>query len=323
MKKIGMIAVVAAAVLSVATGSFAQEAQTMSLTDAKAKISEAVEDPGTMAAILKQLSSEDQVAFLAIVNGAIESMPGSNEEKAAKFLDINTVAVKSANKGNLGNMLAEVFATVPAEALAVVNESFAANLFNRAADPSVVYTDEQFTRIAQAMTDKVAERNAGSADAGARNTFAVLMFVRASNGSPADLANTLTENFDPEVREQARNEWIPAGLESSYDSMLGAADAGEQPDVVATLRISAPQTVDAILADMAAENIGAGATFANAFTDNVQARFADPLTPGAYVLHADGSTSLVPWDPSLSRENAKPVIGEVVIGYKNQTTGSY
>lgn len=321
MKKIGTIAMVAAVMVAAATSAFAQERQEISLADANAQISAVVENPELMGTVMKQLSSTNQVAFLSIVNSAIESMPGSNEEKAAKFLDVNTAALKNANKGNLGNMLAEVFASVPTEALTVINESFAANLFNRAADPSVVYTDAQFTRIAQAMVDKVAERTAGGADAGTRNTFAVLMFARASNGSPADLTNTLTEGFDPAVRDQARNEWIPAGMNSSYDSMLGAADAGEQPDVAATLRIAIPQTIDAMLADMVAENAGGDTMFASAFTDNIRAQFADPLTPGAFVLRADGSTSFVPWDPSINRSDVVPVNGEVVIGYSNQTTG--
>jgi hypothetical protein len=109
-------------------------------------------------------------------------------------------------------------------------------MFNRAADPSKTYTDDEYKKTSLALLDKVQERNATADNAGVRNTFAILMLLRASNGTPADLRETLVGALkDEETRELAQNEWISPALgqdqEKTYDPMLGAADAGKQPDL--------------------------------------------------------------------------------------------
>ena len=248
MKKIMMIGI--AALASVAL------AQELSLADASSKAGDAASNPATMTALTKQLGAADQVAFLARVNQTIDAMPGSAADKAATYLNANTAALKGAAKGNVMALLAEVFATVPPEALTVINESFAANLFNRTADATKTYTDEEFVQRALAAMADIQKRNDAADNAGVRDTFAVLMFLRASNGSPADLANTLTEKFDAKTQELARNEWIPPALnDRNYDPMLGAAGAGEQPEAAQVLRLAGPQVSAALLADLSAGDV--------------------------------------------------------------------
>lgn len=138
MKKLMIVAMVALAGVL-----FAQEAQAMSLADARGQIAEAISSADKMTQIMSELSPEDQVSFLAAVNAAIDAMPGSVDQKAATFVTINEAAMR-ANKGNLPQLLAETFATVPTEALTVVNERFAADLFSRSADPSHPVDDETF-----------------------------------------------------------------------------------------------------------------------------------------------------------------------------------
>ena len=245
MKKIMMIGI--AALASVAL------AQELSLADASSKAGDAASNPATMTALTKQLGAADQVAFLARVNQTIDAMPGSAADKAATYLNANTAALKGAAKGNVMALLAEVFATVPPEALTVINESFAANLFNRTADATKTYTDEEFVQRALAAMADIQKRNDAADNAGVRDTFAVLMFLRASNGSPKDLANTLTEKFDAKTQDLARNEWIPPALnDRNYDPILGAAGAGEQPEAAQVLRMAGPQTSVAMLADLSA-----------------------------------------------------------------------
>ena len=142
-----------------ASALFAAEA-TISLAEARGKIGEAVVNPAVMTSTMKMLPADSQKAFLADCNEAIGKMPGSAETKAAAYLTVNRAALKGAAKGNVLALLAEVFATVPPEALTVINERFAADLFNRAADPSVVYTDSQFTRIAESVMENVTSRTA-------------------------------------------------------------------------------------------------------------------------------------------------------------------
>ena len=232
--------------------------KTMSSADAHGKINEIIDNPASMTSVMKQLAASDQASFLADVNAAIADMPGSPEEKTSKYLDVNTAALKGAQKGNLTTLVAEVFATVPPESLTAINESFASGMFNRKADPSKTYTDDQYVDISTNLLAKVQERNATADNAGVRNTFAVLMLIRGSNGSPSDLRDTLVSSLnDAETRSLAQNEWIsPAlgqGQEKTYDPMLGASDAGKQPDLNMVLVSPFSSSADALLSDLASE----------------------------------------------------------------------
>ena len=252
MKKLLMIGTMA-----IASVLLAQD-KTMSSADARGKIGDIIANPASMTSVMKQLAAADQASFLADVNAAISKMPGSPEEKTSKFLDVNTAALKGAQKGNLTTLVAEVFATVPPESLTAINESLAAGMFNRKADPSKTYTDDQYVDISTNLLAVVQARNATADNAGVRNTFAILMLIRGSEGSPADLRDTLVGSLtDAETRNLAQNEWIsPAlgqGQEKSYDPMLGAADAGNQPDLNIVIISPFSSAADALLSDLASE----------------------------------------------------------------------
>jgi hypothetical protein len=240
---------------------------TLSLAEARGRIGEAVVNPAIMTSTIKQLSPENQKSFLADCNEAVGRMPGSAETKAATYLAVNRAALKGAAKGNLSDLLAEVFATVPPEALTVVNERFASDLFNRAANPSVTYTDEQFADIAKSVMGDVSERMAKTDGAAVRNTFAILMFMRASNGTPANLAETLASSLPEGSRAVALSEWIPEAMSErrNYDPMLGAVDAGELPNASLVLQIAGPQLMDAMFGDLNSGAVGEGAVNAASF----------------------------------------------------------
>ena len=227
----------------------------MSLANARGKISEAIQSPDVMKATMKKLVAEDQVTFLSDVNKAIRSMPASSEERTATFLNANHAAV-AARKDNAAALLAEVFASVSPEALTVINERFASDLLNRAATPNVSFTDEQYARIAVETQEKINARTASEDNASARSAFAMLMFLRASNGTPTNLCDRLVATLkDADAREMARTEWIPSALgldgrEASYEPLLAAADAGRRPDFAQVLVIAGPQHLDAVLADI-------------------------------------------------------------------------
>jgi hypothetical protein len=181
-------------VMAAVLAGFAAEGA-MSLAEARGKIGDAVVNPAVLTATMKQLSAADQKSFLADCNEAVGKMPGSVETKAATYLVVNRAALKGAAKGNLTALLAEVFATVPPEALTVLNERFASDLFNRAANPAQTYTDERFSAIAKSVMDSVSARMEKTDGAAVRNTFAILMLLRASNGTPANLAETLASSL--------------------------------------------------------------------------------------------------------------------------------
>jgi len=232
----------------------------ISLVDARNRIDKAIAAPVVMTAIMKHLSAADQKQFLADVNKAISDMPASAEEKAAKFLNVDHAALKGAAKGNVSTLIAEVFATVPVDALTVINERFAIDLLNRST-AGVTYTDAQFTQIARDVMAKVNERCAEADNGDPRSAFAILMLLRASGGSPADLSEKLVDTLKTEeAKEMARNEWIPAALgkedrsQISYESLLASADAGRRPDYDFVLIIAGPQYCDSVLQDILGKN---------------------------------------------------------------------
>jgi hypothetical protein len=241
---------------------------TLSLVDARGRIGDAVIDPSVMTSLVKRLSAADQKSFLADCNEAVDKMPGSAEAKAATYLAVNRAALKGAAKGNLSEMLAEVFATVPLESLTVVNERFAADLFNRAANPAETFTDERFVKIAQSVMSSVTNRMVKTDGAAVRDTFAILMFVRASNGTPADLASTLAAYLPDDARRTALEEWIPEAMSErrNYDPMIVAADGGVLPNAAAVFQLAGPQKLEMMLGDL---NSGiAGADVRNAASFN-------------------------------------------------------
>ena len=265
MKTVLMMALVAVAAPVVVSAQTAPAKETsgksqLSLAEARGKIDKAIESPELVKEIMKQLSAEDQKQFLADLNKAISDMPGSLEEKSAKFLNVNHAALTAAQKGNTATLLAEVFATVPPEALTVINERFAIDLMNRAANPNVTYTDEQYTKLAVEAMKTINERTEETDIGSTRSAFAILMFIRASNGTPADLADKLIDTLKhDDAKELARDEWIPAALGKDgktmgYESLLAAADAGLRPDFAYVMTIAGAQHLVAVLGDLSGKN---------------------------------------------------------------------
>lgn len=251
-------AVAAAAFAAAALVVHGQDAKTMPLAEARAQIGAIAADPSSMKDVISRLSPEDQCAFLGEVNAAISKMPGSNEEKTAKFLNVNRAALKGAAKGNLPKLLAEVFATVPPESLVVIHERFAADLLNRNGDPSRKYSDKEFLIFTTNLMARIEQRTTGIDDAGVRNAFAALMFLKSSGETPQPgLAEALVSGFpDQASRDMALNDWIPqaTGDSPNYDSMLGYADAGAQPNMPLVLDLAGPQVLDSMLPEIMADS---------------------------------------------------------------------
>jgi len=209
---------------------------------------------------VKKLSVDEQCKFLAEVNAAISKLPGSDVEKAAKFLAVNKAAYKGASKGTLQTMVAETFATVPVEHLSILAESFSQDIFNRASDPKVSYTDDQFAEIAVDMVKKVAEHTAAVDNCEVRSAMAAVMMVMASNGTSENLINKVVEALPEDARSPAKEVWLPTALgldgrTKSFDPMLAAADAGRRPDFEMILIVDNPQHLDALLADIVGKNV--------------------------------------------------------------------
>ena len=215
-----------------------------------AKVGEYSLDPAALKAAMAKVSSADKTALLAEVNEAVSKMPGSQEAKAAQFLAVNRAAVAAAGAADRAAVLAEVFATVAPEALTVINEEFAKNEFARPA----TMDDAHFVAIVSSVMARIVQRCASAESGAVRAAFAGLMLVRAA-GTAADAAlAAVVAALPAESRLDARNSWIPAALgkdqAKSYDPILAAAQAGEEPDHASTIDIFSAQIVDSMLADL-------------------------------------------------------------------------
>lgn len=295
-------------IMALVAGAAFADGAAIALADAEAKITAAIENPREMAQTMSRLSAADQTAFLAKVNAAIAAYKGSVEEKTALFVNANAAAMKSARKGNLMKLLAETFATVSVESLTVLNERFAADLFNRSADPSNVYSDADYQRVSTNAMNVIVERTKGEPDAGVRAAFAALLFLRASDGESAGLREAVLATLPAgEVRDLASKEWIPAamgdgGKAPSYAAMLGAAMgaggetdasgatkgatvAAEGPNMSDVTIYMGPQEIDALLADLRNCVVNEDGTLETPVLDAYRKKFTEPdLTWGTLDL---------------------------------------
>ena len=295
--------------IALASAALTVWAAEMPRSEWHAKVGDCAQDSALLKQTIGQLSASDQTAFLAEVNDAISKMPGSDEVKAAKFLDANRAAVSGASKESRSAVLAEVFATVPPEYLTVINESFASDLFNRNANPSRPFTDQEFTDLAKNTMAVIVARCATAENSAVRDTFAALMFERASGGTPSDLRDALVATLPAESQETAKSEWIPAamgeGREKTYDPMLGVSEAGEEPNHAAVIQLTDPQIGQALLADLQAAGTGASSGLA-------AGAFAAPSIVGATDVND-------PIDSGLSRIPRAAVLSATPLGLKPVT----
>jgi hypothetical protein len=318
MKKILIAA--AAMVLSV-------NALAMSLAEASAKITDIIKDPSMMSSVAKELSADDQIIFLKRINSAIEGTKRSVDSKTSLFCEVNRAALVARKDGNLKSLVAEMFATVPPASLTVINELFAKQLFNRKANPAKPVSDEMFKKHAVSTMEVVQARTTGT-DKDVRDAFAILMFLRASEGTPADLKDVLISKLsDEESRQLAKESWIPSamaeGKAKSYDPMLAVADVSiaDTPSPAANfVNLQGPAVLMVSLmsdvSPMVDKNGNAKVVYSEMFLD-----------PNKYALPSEGigglnrvPRSLDPNDPWYPGHGRNDDVSSEAGGYRMQTT---
>ena len=272
MKARTTILLAAMLMASVSFGQTTTGEKYASLASARAKITQVIDNPKEMTAVMQTLSPANQKVFLAEVMAAISSMPADESDRTAKFVDVVNAALAGTQKGNALTLVAEVFATVPPISLTAVNESLAAGLMNRAADGNATYTDEQYIKIMQLVMEKVNERVANEDNAGVRSGFAALMLIRGSNSESPEIFSAAVAAMPEAFQNDAKTEWFPAALglggqEKTYEPMLAVVDneAGKPVSSVTVaeddssepmigLRVSGIQNLDCLLADISRTN---------------------------------------------------------------------
>ena len=247
MKKILMVMIAAA-------GAMMLSAE-MPRSEWHAKVGDCALDPNALKTTIAQLSAADKTAFLAEVNEAISKMPGSEEVKASKFLAANRAAVAGAGAEDRAAVLAEVYATVPPEALTVINEEFAKSEFSRPA----TMTDDEYTNIVAQTMAKITQRTATAESGSVRAGFAGLMFIRAAGSASDATTDAVVTSLPSDAQSDAKGSWFPSALgqngAASYDPMLATAQAEDEPDHAVVVSITRPELVESMLADLQAGNV--------------------------------------------------------------------
>jgi len=291
MKHVEKFVLICAALLSAV--AFAAPVQTMTRQEALKQVGPASKDPATLKSTIARLSDADQLAFLKAVNEAIANQPGSAEAKSAAFVDSARAALAGASRPNKTAMLAEVYATVPPAFLTDVNEDLAKTAVRRG-----TASDEEFANRARGAMSRIAARNETADNSAVRTTFAILMFLRASGGTPANLSSELVAKLPAASQSEARTSWIPSAMKDGdphrYDPILGVANAGEEPNhvVVGNMLLSGPAIQDALLGDLQSESSDGMRTPA----DNIAGgAFANPgANPAGTLNVGDSGLSRVP-----------------------------
>lgn len=179
---------------------------------------------------------DDPVSFVQAVN---QSMAKDDDKLDAKRIHtlykVNRDQVRGAPAAIRKKVLAEVFATAPVKCLPHFTDLFAKEVFARNM-AGYGPQDEAFVEFASAALMQISMRCRRADNLPAyRTVYAVIMFLKASEGYPQDLREAFMIYIHSGLHEIARKEWIPAamgdkGEAPTYRPMVEAGHRQEVPD---------------------------------------------------------------------------------------------
>ena len=182
-----------------------------------------------------ELAGGDQAEFIATVNRSLADRSEPLDEHRIKTLyRINRDAVRGAPATDRKTVLAEVFATLPIACMPLLVERFSKELFSRKA-AGFKENDDSFVEFASAALMRISLRCRTADDfPGTRTAYAVIMFLKASEGKPAGLREDFMIYVHSGTHEIARKEWIPAALgdggrQPTLEPIIEAGIKGEEP----------------------------------------------------------------------------------------------
>jgi hypothetical protein len=320
-------------------------------------VTQVIDKPDEVSAVMGTLSSEDQVTYLSEVLTAVAAMPASDAARTEKFVAVVNSALAGAQKGNALALVAEVYAKVPPYALAAVSESLASGLMNRSGLPKASTNASLYVSIATKVMAKVNERVASEDNAGVRSAFAALMLIKASNSDSPEITSAIVAALPESVRDDAKTEWLPSALgqgrEKSYEPIMAAVEGeevkpaygvsgggagGESPqpggdsgEPLVSIRVPTVQGLDSLLSDIggAGTDPGSEPGQSNPLVDasNDPLNTVLPLGTGDAAAGGDGAGAVVDRiekeiEQTVTPEpeaKPEPEVTPVVPGYQNQT----
>ena len=202
----------------------------------------AEQDKGLLNSTFLELDKDDKVDLVRSMNQTFTKEKDENETAEAKAKRIKKVyalnrdAVRAAKDADKKLVVAEVFATAPMEALPMITDGFAKEVFTRKM-MNLSEKDDSFVEFAAATLLRVNSRLRQISTArfpGARSAFAVISFLKASDGKPEDLRDQLMFYVLTGSEVLARTKWVPAamgddGKPPSYQPIFEAGYMGEEP----------------------------------------------------------------------------------------------
>lgn len=192
------------------------------------KIGDSVSDQAVLTETLKSISAEDRVEFSQRLYKAISRLPATPEEKAAAFVNAVVQCVNGAKGDSKKEVIAVAFSDIPIDYLPVLTEALAKR-FNQELNK---LSDSDFEQIAIDTLDIAAKRNAKTDEPSVRDTFAMLVFLRAARRSDP-LQKKLIALLPDEHSRRVVADLIPGPLASGkYGDLLNAAGLEEKPIVV-------------------------------------------------------------------------------------------
>lgn len=198
-------------------------------------MAEKVQSRNAFSGAFSEMAGGDQAEFIATVNRSLADPDKPLDDRQIKTLySVNRDAVRGAPAADRKTVLAEVFATVPRACLPTIADRFAAELFSRKA-AGFGDSDDSFVEFASAALMRISLRCRTADDfPGTRTAYAVIMFLKASEGRPASLREDFMMYIHSGTHRIAREEWIPAALGDggrppTYAPMIEAGIKGEEP----------------------------------------------------------------------------------------------
>lgn len=204
---------------------------------------------GAFGTAFQDLAGDDQANFVATVNRSMTNRDEPLDDKSILTLyRVNRDAVKASSAADRKTVLAAVFATAPLQCLPYFADHLAADLFTRKAagfrdddDSFVEFASAALMRISLKLNTIPIEDRPG-----ARSAFAVIMFLKASEGKPEDLREAFMMYVRSGSHAIARKTWFPAAFGDdnqppSYQPILDAKEKGEEPPHHIPMPIATPQ----------------------------------------------------------------------------------
>jgi hypothetical protein len=185
------------------------------------EVGKVAKDPKAIRDVMVQVSEGEKVEFTQRVLKAITRMPLNPEDKQKLLISASIECIRSTRIKNdeRYKTIAEIIAVVPVEFLPGVIGELSLRF-----DPKLnKLTDEQFKEMADTTIKLSVERNKSTDDPTVRNTFAMLLFLKATTQPLTDtvLALLLTRLPDDASRDLAKG-YIAEALKGNYEPLLTA-----------------------------------------------------------------------------------------------------